>query len=218
MRNPASLGNRRPIRIREIGRYAQEYIEYAMSIENREERQLVVEKIVDMLVDINAPSRNGDDYRTKVWAHLMEISDYKLDVTPPMPIPPRKTTTLPAPVPYPKYNKSYRYYGQNIHGLIERAKTLDEFRRDEFLSVVASYMKLSYKTWNNDDVTDEIIAEDFNIMSKGELNIPLFANLDSLVHSRKDAPNQQSNKKRNFKKQRNNNNNNNNNNNRKRGK
>lgn len=43
-------------------------------------------------------------------------------------------------------------------------------KREGFAEVIASYMKLAYKTWNKEHyVSDDIVKEDLEILSNGQL-------------------------------------------------
>ena len=43
-------------------------------------------------------------------------------------------------------------------------------KREGFVEVIASYMKLAYKTWNKEHyVSDDIVKEDLEILSNGQL-------------------------------------------------
>jgi hypothetical protein len=176
---------RSPIRVREMGRYAQQYVAHALTIEDAALRQATVEKIVDILMQLFAPSRKADDFRVKIWAHLLEISDYKLDVTPPLPLPVRKTHR-PAPPQYPERRANFRYYGKLLARMIEKAKTLEAEKQPEFVNLILAYMKMSYCTWNSHEVSHNTLIADFRKLCAGDLPIPEHINFDMLLHNNSD--------------------------------
>jgi len=59
----------------------------------------------------------------------------------------------------------------HVQTLIQKAiDTEDPETRQEFINVIAFYMKLAYRTWNQDQfVNDETIKSDLKMMSKGKL-------------------------------------------------
>ena len=56
--------------------------------------------------------------------------------------------------------------------------------KKEFVDVIGSYMKLAYKTWNKEHfVSDDMIRQDLQSITKGELSIDEDKDLDGLVSS-----------------------------------
>lgn len=73
--------------IPEYGRNIQSMIEYCCTIENREERNLCAKAIIQVMGQLNPTLRDQSDYTHKLWDHLFIISQFKLDVDSPYPIP-----------------------------------------------------------------------------------------------------------------------------------
>lgn len=69
--------------IPEYGRHVQGMLQYAVTIENQQEKQAFVEKVVNLVVQMNTQNKNAEDFREKVWKHVYRISNFKLDVLPP---------------------------------------------------------------------------------------------------------------------------------------
>ncbi|MBL4650280.1 MAG: DUF4290 domain-containing protein, partial [Aureispira sp.] len=61
----------------------------------------------------------------------------------------------------------------------------DKEKQEAYITVIAAYMKMSYKTWNRENVNDEVIFQEFAKLAKGELEVPPGTNIDSLVAPRK---------------------------------
>jgi len=76
----------------------------------------------------------------------------------------------PEIVEYPTKEKEFRHYGHYVRVLMEKAIGMDDGpQKDEFVEVIASFMKLAYKNWNREHyVSDEIILEDLKSLSKGK--------------------------------------------------
>jgi hypothetical protein len=66
-----------------------------------------------------------------------------------------------------------RHYGNSVHALIQKAIEMpDGPKKEGFVEVIASYMKLAYKTWNKEHyVSDDIVKEDLEILSNGQLSL-----------------------------------------------
>lgn len=172
--------------IREYGRNTQNLINHAKTIESKEERQVYIEKIVQLIMSMHPHTRNVDDYRLKVWSHVLKMADYNLDVDLPENLPDARKKRKPDAVNYPQNTKRLRHYGRNVRVMIEKAKKMeDKEQQDAYVAIIGAYMKMSYKTWNRENVNDEVIFEEFAKISRGELTIPEGTNIDSLIAPRK---------------------------------
>ncbi len=78
---------RNHLRIPEYGRSIQKMVDAAILIEDREKRNKVAVTIVNAMSMLNPSVREITDYKQKLWDHLFIISDFKLDVDSPYPIP-----------------------------------------------------------------------------------------------------------------------------------
>ena len=159
--------------IAQYGRNVQNLISYAIKIEDKEKRQSFTEAIIELMNQMNPISRNEADHIEKLWRHLFRIADYKIEVVPPSGVvpSPEYSEYKPTTIPYEKGTRGFRHYGSHVKKLIEKAKELtDEEKKAEFTMIIASYMKLAYRTWNKDHyVNDEIIKGDLKKLSGGEL-------------------------------------------------
>lgn len=171
--------------IAEYGRNIQKMLEYARDVEDDRLRQAYVEKIIDLMMQINPQSRNMDDYKEKLWKHALRIGNYALRVTPPAGINPSAEDAhkRPEKIPYPVYEAKYRHYGHNIQVLIRKALEMPPGpKRLGFIHTIASYMKLAYKTWNRDHfITDEVIKSDIEALSEGQLSLDENATIENLA-------------------------------------
>lgn len=177
--------SRPDIIIPEYGRNIQLLIEHAKVVEDREERQLFVETIVELIQQLYPQSRNIDDYVAKLWSHIFRIADYDLDVTPPCEILSKEDVyKRPDPLPYPGNKIKYRHYGKNIQEMIQKAAEMeDEEIKEDYVQVIGSYMKMSYNTWNQSNVSDEMIRKNLAEISNGELELEENTNIDGLLGS-----------------------------------
>ena len=170
--------------IPEYGRNIQAMIRYARELPNRAERQRFIEEIVILMMQMHPQNRNLEDYRDKMWKHVFRIAEYNLDVMPPNgEIPkPEDSRKRPEKVQYPTKETKFRHYGHNVQRLIARALQMEEGPKKEgFVQVIGSYMKLAYKTWNREHyVSDDTIIEDLEHLSGGKLKVMEDASLDNL--------------------------------------
>lgn len=154
----------------EYGRNIQTMVQYAVNIQDREERNRAARTIISVMASTNPNYKDVEDFNHKLWDHLFAISEYKLDVDSPFPKPEPEEKKQPPRLHYPQQNIRYRHYGKNIENFIEKAKeTEDPELRNKFIEVIANLMKKSYLNWNRDSVNDELIKQHLLEMSDGEL-------------------------------------------------
>ncbi len=157
--------------IPEYGRNIQKMIGYALTIEDREERNRIAKAIVTVMGQLNPHLRDVTDFKHKLWDHLFFISDFKLDVDSPYPIPSAETMyRKPNKVAYPSNQIKFKHYGKTVEVMIEKAKLMEEGdMKDAFIATLANFMKMAYINWNRDSVSDELIIEHLRMLSGGAL-------------------------------------------------
>lgn len=163
----------------EHGRHTQKMVQHCMTIEDREERNKCARAIIDVMGQLNPHLRDVNDFKHKLWDHLFIISDFKLDVDSPYPIPERAMFEVkPEPLPYPQQNIKYKHYGKNVESLIKKCiETKDPVQKEEFTVAIANLMKKFFLTWNRDSVNDEVVFDHLKKLSKGELELKENTNL-----------------------------------------
>lgn len=159
--------------IPEYGRHLQKLIDQATAIEDREERNKAAKYIIQVMGSLNPHLRDVPDFQHKLWDHIFIMSDFRLDVDSPYPIPSREVLQLkPDVLKYPQNFPKYRYYGNNIKYMIDIANKWEEGEmKNALVKVIANHMKKSYLSWNKDTVTDEVIFEHLYELSDGKLNL-----------------------------------------------
>ncbi len=164
---------------KEYGRHIQKMIEYLLSLEDREARQRNAYAVIELMGFLNPHLKNVEDFRHKLWDHLFLISDFKLDVESPYPIPTRETLKArPKPLPYPKRYPKFSHLGKNLELVINKAlKEENPDKRQGFANAVAYYMKLAYNNWHKETVHDDAIQSELTNLTDGQLtftNTPMF--------------------------------------------
>jgi hypothetical protein len=159
--------------IPEYGRNIQKMIEYAIATEDRNERNKIAKTIVNVMGQLNPQYRDVADFKHKLWDHLFIISDFKLEVDSPYPIPSALSfQTKPQKVAYPSNQIQFKHYGKNVELMIDEIKKLEEGpRKEAMVSIIANFMKMAYLNWNRDTVNDELILDHLKLLSKGGLSL-----------------------------------------------
>jgi Domain of unknown function (DUF4290) len=157
--------------MREYGRHVQKMIEHLLTIEDPERRQRNAQAAIELMGFLNPHLKNVEDFRHKLWDHLFLISDFKLDVKSPYPIPTRETLKAkPDPLPYPKRHPRFAHLGKNLEVIINKALKEDNpEKRLGFANAVAYYMKLAYNNWHKEVVHDDAIQSELSSITEGQL-------------------------------------------------
>lgn len=157
--------------MREYGRHVQKMIEYLMSLEDPEKRQKNAMVVIELMGFLNPHLKNVEDFRHKLWDHLFLISDFKLEVESPYPIPTKESLKAkPTPLKYPKGYPRYSHIGKNIEVIIHKAlKEENPEKRQGFANAIAYYMKLAYSNWHKEIVHDDAIQSELSSITGGQL-------------------------------------------------
>lgn len=158
----------------EYGRNVQNMVDYICTVEDKDERHRLAQVVIDMMGVLNPHLRDVSDFKHKLWDHLYIISDFKIDVDSPYPIPNREEIRQkPEPLPYPQHRIRFKHYGHVIEKMIQKAMAVtNEEARAKMTLGVANFMKMAYLTWNKDSVNDQQIILDLGELSGGLLTLP----------------------------------------------
>ena len=159
--------------IPEYGRHLQKLIEQAVALEDREERNKAAKYIITVMGSLNPHLRDVPDFQHKLWDQIFIMSDFKLDVDSPYPIPSKELLQQkPDRLGYPQNFPKYRFYGNNIKYMIDVANGWEEGEmKNALIMVIANHMKKSYLSWNKDTVKDDVIFEHLYELSGGTINL-----------------------------------------------
>ena len=162
---------RNHLAMREYGRHIQKMIEFLLTIEDQETRQRNAYAVIELMGFLNPHLKNVEDFRHKLWDHLFLISDFKLAVESPYPIPTKETLkTKPGPLPYPKRYPKFSHLGKNLELVINKALKEDQAeKRQGFANAIAYYMKLAYNNWHKETVHDDAIQGELTNITEGQL-------------------------------------------------
>jgi len=159
--------------ISEYGRSFQDMVEHALNIEDRVKRLKMAEALISVMEILNPIVKEQADYKQKLWDHLHIISDFKLDVDGPFPVPEKtKIFRKPDRVEYPNQPIKFRFYGRNLQFMVNKATTIEnEEMKAEFLNLLASFMTNSSRNWNNENLSNQQLAEHLEVISQQKLKV-----------------------------------------------
>jgi len=157
----------------EYGRNVQHLIEYALTIEDREERTRCVNTIVNIMGNLFPYLRDVNDFKHKLWDHVAIMSDFKLDIDYPYEIVKKEEMyERPESIPYKQSKIKYLHYGRNLEEMIERVSDYPEGElKNELIRLIANQMKKCFLTWNKEVVDDKKIFDDLRELSNGKIDV-----------------------------------------------
>ncbi|MFY8091073.1 MAG: DUF4290 domain-containing protein [Chitinophagaceae bacterium] len=168
--------------MREYGRHIQKMVDFLQTIEDKDKRNEQAKLVIELMGLLNPHLKIVEDFRHMLWDHLFVMSDFKLDVDSPYPIPEKETYKAKTqPMGYPKRKPKFNHLGKNIELVINKALAEeDQEKRNGFANAIAYYMKLSYSSWHNELVADDQIRNELQSITKGQLD---FDNTPYIKHT-----------------------------------
>lgn len=158
---------RRKLYLPEYGRHIQEMVDSLLEIEDRRERTRQAKAVIAVMGNLNPLLRDTSDFTHKLWDHLIIMSDFKLDVDSPYPLPSRQDLTVtPQRMRYPQSYISHKHYGKYVGRMLRKladggnpesvARSVDN---------IARYMRTKSYEYNQEHPNNEVIIKDIRKMS-----------------------------------------------------
>ena len=166
---------RDPLLMPEYGREIQKMIDYAVTIEDKEQRQLCAETIVRMMASRLTQQLNNEDMEQTLWDHLYIMSHKQLDIEWPYDVSnAEKINHKPQPPKRVSGNVRLRHYGRLVEELFEKLKSMPAGEeRDALVSLTANQMKLDLAMWGHGSMDDERVASDIAAFTDGVIQLDL---------------------------------------------
>ena len=149
----------------------QHMVDYALTIENKDERQRYAEAIATIMLGLNPKMKEVPGFKHKVWDHLAYMSDYKLDIDYPFEINEKQSQRVPPnKLPYPKGEIRFRHYGRLLERALSQLAEMEEGpSRDSLIRLIANRMKRNLADWKGDGIQDAKVAHDIALYTNGKV-------------------------------------------------
>lgn len=159
----------------EYGREIQSMVDYAVSLEDRAERQRCAETIVSIMDRMFPQSKEAENHTNKLWDHLAIMSGFKLDIDYPCDVSQAaKIAQKPAPMEYPMKRIPVRHYGAMVFELFEKLKSMEPgAERDELIKLTANQMRRNLMAWSHGSSDEEKVASDLAHFTDGKVQLDL---------------------------------------------
>ncbi len=158
----------------EYGRNIQQMVDHCLTIEDKDERTLCANSIVETMFKLFPAQGDKQEYMRKLWDHLLIMSDFKLDIDLPFePADMSERQEMPDRIAVPYGDRTgFRHYGAMVEGLVATIMDMPEGdERDELVYLTASQMKKLMLSVNPEGVDDIRIFDDLRYMTHGLINI-----------------------------------------------
>ncbi len=164
---------RKKLLLPEYGRHIHEMIDYLSTIEDRDLRNRQARAVIAVMANINPMLRDSTDFYHKLWDHLFIMSDFKLDVDSPYPIPTSaQLYPVPEKLPYPAKQIARKQYGKIVQRMIRSLESMkDHPDFEETIGNIARYMRTKSYEYNQEHPNNENIIKEIKNMSENGIDV-----------------------------------------------
>lgn len=157
----------------EYGRIIQEMVDHCLTIEDRAQRNLCAQAIINAMGNLFPALKEGEENKRKLWDHLAIMSDFKLDIDYPYEIVQQDSLeTNPDKIAYNTVISDNRHYGRHLIAMVQRAAQMEQSEeRDALVLMLANQMKKVMLASGNDSTDDVRIFKDLAAISHGEFRL-----------------------------------------------
>ncbi len=164
---------RKQLELPEYGRHIHQMVDNLMLVEDRDERNRKARYIIGVMGNINSLLRDTPEFTHKLWDHLFIMSEFRLDVDSPYPIPTSVTLTpTPVRMPYPDKRVVMKHYGKYVKRIINALE--NEPRSEavqEAINDIARYLRTKSYEYNQEHPNNEAIIKDIKRMSNNGIDV-----------------------------------------------
>jgi len=160
-----------PLMIREYGRSVQNMVDFACTVEDREKRNDIARSIIRVMSQLSEQEGNREEREHLLYDHLFVMSNFKLDIDSPYPVPTQETLhKKPGMVPYPSNGIRLKHYGRSLQRMITKASEMsDSDEKKALVRLLIIQMKRAYMLWNQNMLDEHSIGEQLRILSEGHI-------------------------------------------------
>ena len=180
---------RKNLQLPEYGRHIHQMVDNLMAIKDRDERNRKARVVINVMGNLNPLLRDTPEFTHKLWDHMFIMSDFKLDVDSPYPIPTSMTLTpVPRRMDYPDEKVGLKHYGKYVKKVIRSLEGVrDQEAVQEVLGDIARYMRTKSYEYNQEHPNNEAIIKE--IQRKSDYRISVDEDdLDQKTSEYKPAP------------------------------
>ena len=158
---------RKKLILPEYGRHIQEMVDHILTVESREERNRMSKGLINIMSNMTPGMRDNNEFKIKLWNHLAQMGNYKLDIDYPVEITKEEELLKkPHTLPYPTNSIRHKHYGGIAKAFVRKFIEMpDSESKTVLIEMLANHMKKLYLVWNKEAVSDDQIFADINEMA-----------------------------------------------------
>ena len=157
-----------PLQLKAYGRQVQTMVDQAVAIADRQQRNAMEHRIIEVMKIVSDQRKTSDDVMTKLWNHLAQLSSYRLDVDYPCAIQPIDQRPRPKRLSYPGHRIRLRHYGHMVEQLAQQIEQEnDDGRRRPLIRTVATRMRRNLAELRGGAADVQRIAADLHFLTHG---------------------------------------------------
>lgn len=162
-----------PLVLREFGRNIQSMIEQILLIESREERTRQTEQLVRIIQQLHPQIKDNVESKKYLWDNIFIMSNYKLDVDSPFPMPdPKQRAKPPQRIPYKPKTHMFAQYGTNVEVTLNQAAAMpDSDKKWDTIMRVVAFMRQCLEVLDKESYLEKTISKHIYMLTNGKLNI-----------------------------------------------
>lgn len=175
----------------EYGREIQDMVNYALTLEDKAERQHCAETIVQIMGRMTPNNTDAESKKQKLWDHLAIISNFKLDIDYPVDLSTaHHLTGKPESIAYSHNRIPVRHYGKMIYDTLQKIKDMEQgTQRDELIRQTANHMRNSLSQWGHGSIDEERVISDIENFTNGKVQLDAntfqFSNSNPVTYDKK---------------------------------
>ncbi|MFI3318387.1 MAG: DUF4290 domain-containing protein [Rikenellaceae bacterium] len=157
----------------EYGRHIQEMVDSLATIEDRSERNRQARAVIAVMGNLNPLLRDTANIAHKLWDHLFIMSDFKLDVDSPYPLPTREALKVtPRKLDYNQRTFGFKHYGRYAVQMIRSLKgEAGSVALSQTVENIARFMRSKSFEYNQEHPNNETIIKDIKHISNNEIEL-----------------------------------------------
>ena len=118
--------------LKEYGSNIRKLVEHILTIEDRDVRTQQAKALVYLMKQLHPSAPNNQDLENKFWDDLFIMSNFKLDIDSPYPMPEPSILGKRPKKMYPNHhNVKFKHYGYNIELLVKKAIEIEDPQEKE---------------------------------------------------------------------------------------
>ncbi len=183
----------------EYGRIVQQMVDYCLTVEDRNERNKIAKTIIYTMESTIPNYKGTPEMRRKLCHHLAIMADFKLDIDWEYSFTEEENIKHnDSKIKYKREEILYRHFGKFAQKMVEKIPSKEnEEEKNQLIEIIGNNMKRLSKSQKNEIISDDVIFDSMQQMSKEAITIPENLKLsDWKEPSNNKAATQNSNKKK----------------------